>query len=120
MRFTSLLAGLVLASSVAAANSWGGNNLLMLQGMEESEQISFIKKQAADGTKVLRLWVRGMKKGCEKGTNIAIDAPDFETTLGEYNKETLDILDRTLQLIEEHGQGMKVIISPHNANSIYK
>lgn len=118
MLFTSLLASLVLASG-AAANSWGGNNLLMLQGMEESAQIDFIKRQAADGSKVLRLWVRGYKKGCEKGTNIAIDAPDLETELGKYNDETLDVLDRTLGLIQEHGQGMKVIISPHNANAIY-
>lgn len=119
MRLNGLLSSLLLAMSAAASNSWGGNNLLFLQGMDEGQQISYIKKLADDGTKVLRLWVRNMKKGCEKGSDVVVDVPDLETTLGQYNDQTLDLLDRTLQLIQENGNGMKVIISPHNANTIY-
>lgn len=42
--------------------------------------------------------------------------PPLETTIGVYDKTVLAALDDTLKLL--HDNGMKAIISPHNANSL--
>lgn len=120
MRLLTLLSAAVMATAVFAAKSWAGTNSYFLQGMFEGKtQIDHIKDLAANGVKVVRLWLRHQNLGCEKGTTITWPVPPFEETLGVYNDQTLDLLDQTLNLIRQHGNGMKVIISPHDANSIY-
>lgn len=49
-----------------------------------------------------------------KGNNIAIGCDEFEDTIGDYNNYTLDLLDASIVKIKNNG--MKALISPHNAN----
>jgi mannan endo-1,4-beta-mannosidase len=53
--------------------------------------------------------------GCLKGSTVKA-IPPFEATVGTYDNTVLDALDSTLKLL--HSNGMKAIISPHNANSL--
>ncbi|EKD02406.1 beta-1,3-mannanase [Trichosporon asahii var. asahii CBS 8904] len=111
---------LVVLAWAAVANSWAGTNTYFLQGMfEGKDQIDFIKELASIGVKVFRLSVRYQVLGCDKGTKVTWPVPALELALGEYKDETLDLLDQTLNLIRQHGNGMKVIISPHDGNSLY-
>ena len=97
-------------------NSWMGTNLYFLQGLSDSEQDAYIDFLADAGPKVVRVWVNRQSKGCQKGSNLSNDVPSFEDQLGEYNWETLDQLDKVIDKIAK--AGMKVIISPHDSNSL--
>lgn len=106
----------VCATSVLGSGSWAGTNLYYLQGMSDSDQDAYINKLASYNTKVVRLWVNRQSKGCQKGSNIVRDIPALETTLGQYNKVTLDELDKVL--VKLVAKNIKAIISPHDANSL--
>ena len=97
-------------------NSWMGTNLYFLQGLSDSEQNSYIDFLANAGAKVVRVWMNRQSKGCQKGSNLSNDIPSFEDQVGEYNWETLDALDSVIDKIAK--AGMKVIISPHDSNSL--
>lgn len=115
--FTSACIALATCvTSVYSSGSWAGTNLYYLQGMSDSDQDAYINKLSSYNTKVVRLWVNGQSKGCQKGSNIVRDIPPLETTLGQYNKVTLDELDKVL--VKLAARNMKAIISPHDANSL--
>jgi mannan endo-1,4-beta-mannosidase len=54
--------------------------------------------------------------GCLKGSSTVRAIPPFEAIVGTYDTTVLDALDSTLKLL--HSNGIKAIISPHNANSL--
>lgn len=103
-------------TSVCASGSWTGTNLYFLQGLSDADQDAYISKLQSYNTKVVRLWVNGQTKGCQKGSNIVRDIPQLETTLGQYNKVTLDELDKVL--VKLAAKNIKAIISPHDSNSL--
>jgi mannan endo-1,4-beta-mannosidase len=84
--------------------------------LSDADQNAYIDKLAGYNTKVVRLWVNSQSKGCQKGSNIVKDIPQLETTLGQYNKVTLDELDRVL--VKLAAKNIKAIVSPHDANSL--
>lgn len=51
-----------------------------------------------------------------KGSTKVNAIPPFESTIGTYDPMVLKALDDTLKLLQDNG--MKAIISPHNANSL--
>lgn len=104
------------ASYAHASGSWAGTNLYFLQGLSDSDQDAYISKLSSYNTKVVRLWVNGQSKGCQKGSNIVQDIPQLETTLGTYNDVTLDVLDKVL--VKLAAKSIKAVISPHDANSL--
>ncbi|KAL7626437.1 hypothetical protein AAE478_003209 [Parahypoxylon ruwenzoriense] len=53
---------------------------------------------------------------CEKGSKLSVKVPQLETTLGKYNDETLDAVDKVVDKLAR--KGIKAIISPHDANSL--
>ncbi|CAM1502502.1 Fc.00g044860.m01.CDS01 [Cosmosporella sp. VM-42] len=112
----TLLTSLALGAS--ASNSWAGTSNYFLQGMALSEQQAYLQQVANDGGKVVRLWVSNQSGGgsCVKGSVSSIGVPELETTLGQYNHETMDALDQTLVYIEQYG--LKAIISPHDGNKL--
>ncbi|KAI0006472.1 glycoside hydrolase family 5 protein [Xylariaceae sp. FL0662B] len=118
---------LALSNSVSAASntssqaskSFMGSNLYFIQGLADADQDAYISDLAAYGAKAVRVWVRqeaGDDDGCVKGSTLSVELPDLETTLGEYNDETLDALDKVVYKLAQ--KGIKVIISPHDANSL--
>ena len=60
--------------------------------------------------------VTNINEGCLKGSTDAKYIPPLEATVGSYDTTVLEALDNTLKLL--HSNGMKAIVSPHNANSI--
>lgn len=98
------------------SKSWGGTSNYFVQGMATSDQQSYISQLAEAGVKVIRLWVSKQPGGgsCVKGSVSKTGCPDFEETVGEYNWETLDLLDQTLVYLADNG--IKALISPHDAN----
>lgn len=104
------------ANTVYGLGSWAGTNLYYLQGMSDSDQDAYINKLSEYNTKVVRLWVNGQSKGCQKGSSIVRDIPQLETTLGQYNTVTLDELDKVL--VKLVAKNIKTIISPHDSNSL--
>lgn len=104
------------ASYAHGSPSWAGTNLYFLQGLSDSDQDAYINKLSSYNTKVVRLWVNGQSKGCQKGSNIVQDIPQLETTLGQYNDVTLDVLDKVL--VKLAANNIKSVISPHDANSL--
>ena len=119
MRFSlapTCIAIVAYAASVYGSVSWAGTNLYYLQGLSDADQNAYVDKLAEYNTKVVRLWVNGQSKGCQKGSNIVKDIPQLETTLGQYNKVTLDELDRVL--VKLAAKNIKAIVSPHDANSL--
>ncbi|KAI1265209.1 glycoside hydrolase family 5 protein [Xylariaceae sp. FL1019] len=125
---TSLLAlgALALHSSVAsplhstraAATTWMGTNLYYLQGLSETDQDSYINTLADYGVKVVRVWANAQPGNgeCVKGSKSATSVPAFETSIGTYNYATLDALDLVINKLAQ--KGMKVVISPHDGNSL--
>lgn len=109
-------------SAVATPNkrqgskSWAGTSNYFVQGMSNDDQRAYISQLASDGVKVMRLWVSNQPGGgaCVKGSVIQFGANHFEETIGQYEWQTLDLLDQTLVYLEEFG--IKAIISPHDAN----
>lgn len=129
MKTTSVLAlfGLIARSSsslthprrdsTSNSTSWMGANLYYLQGLSDSDQDAYIGQMAEDGAKVVRVWVNAQTAGaCEKGSLIAVTVPQLETTIGQYNDETLDALDKVIVKLSDNG--IKALISPHDANSL--
>ncbi|KAF2816613.1 beta-1,3-mannanase [Mytilinidion resinicola] len=100
----------------AVAGSWAGSNLYTLHALPAADQKTYIETLAGRGAKVLRLWVVGSDGGCVKGSPDVQKVADLETTVGTYDTSVLDALDNTLKIMADNG--MKAIISPHNANSI--
>jgi mannan endo-1,4-beta-mannosidase len=101
----------------ASSPSFAGSNLYFLHGLSSTDQAAYIDKLASDGAKVIRIWVNGLSKGCVKGSNVVTDISEFETTLGEYNYDTLAKLDAVLA--QTSAKGIKAIISPHDGNDIH-
>lgn len=58
----------------------------------------------------------GLQGGCIKGSADVSSVPDFEDTVGVYDTTVLDQLDATLSRL--HANGIKAIISPHDAGQI--
>ncbi|EXL98185.1 hypothetical protein NOF04DRAFT_6595 [Fusarium oxysporum II5] len=100
----------------AKSGSWSGTNNYFLQGMSDSAQDAYIQTLSSYDTKVVRLWVNQASKGCQKGSQIVRDIPQLETTIGQYNKVTLDEIDKLLVKLSD--KNIKAIISPHDANSL--
>jgi mannan endo-1,4-beta-mannosidase len=63
-----------------------------------------------------RCIVTNIDEGCLKGSTITNSMPPLETSVGVFDTTVLAALDATLKLL--HDNGMKAIISPHNANSL--
>lgn len=129
MRVLKLLSAALCAGAVAAQKSWAGTNSYFLPGLPQAKQVAHIEQLRDMGVRVLRLWVREqpppfMKK-CEKGSlrgDVEWCSPFehyFAGGLGQYDYSALDVLDQTLANVIAHGGGMKVILSPHDANNIY-
>ncbi|KAF4446657.1 glycoside hydrolase family 5 protein [Fusarium austroafricanum] len=116
--FTTVCVTLAALSHSAAAKSvsWSGTSIYFLQGISDSAQDSYIQTLASYNVKVVRLWVNQASKGCVKGSKIVKDIPHLETTIGKYNKETLDELDKVL--VKLAAKNIKTIISPHDSNSL--
>ncbi|CAL5873313.1 uncharacterized protein PFLUO_LOCUS7584 [Penicillium psychrofluorescens] len=100
-----------------ASSSFAGSNLYFLHGLSASDQSYYINQLANDGAKVIRIWVNGLSKGCVKGSNVVDDISEFETTIGDYNYDTLAKLDAVLA--QTSAKGIKAIISPHDGNDIH-
>ncbi|EWZ30500.1 hypothetical protein FOXYS1_5784 [Fusarium oxysporum] len=98
------------------SGSWSGTNNYFLQGISDSAQDAYIQTLSSYDTKVVRLWVNQASKGCQKGSQIVRDIPQLETTIGQYNKVTLDEIDKLLVKLSD--KNIKAIISPHDANSL--
>ena len=96
--------------------SWAGTNLYYLQGLSDAAQDAYIQKLSEYNTKVVRLWVNAQSTGCQKGSNVVRNIPHLETTIGQYNKITLNELDKVL--VKLAAKNIKSIISPHDSNSL--
>lgn len=96
--------------------SWTGTNLYYLQALSDDDQDAYIQKLVEYDTKAIRLWVNGHQPGCEKGSQRVRTIPPLEDTLGVYNDECLDELDRVMVKLQENN--IKTFISPHDSNSL--
>ncbi|KAI0165891.1 glycoside hydrolase family 5 protein [Xylariaceae sp. FL1272] len=113
---TSILALSALAlRGAVAATTWMGTNLYYLQGLSEEDQNSYIDTLADYGVKVVRLWAN-RQPGNSELSNIRLVIPFLATSIGAYNYETLDALDLVISKLAQ--KGMKVVISPHDGNSL--
>ncbi|KAI4711717.1 hypothetical protein J4E89_003159 [Alternaria sp. Ai002NY15] len=112
---TTVVNGLV-PTRRQASTSFAGSNEYFLHALSASEQKEYVETLAGWGAKVLRLWATNVATGCLKGSTIDNEVPAFESTVGVYDTTVLDKLDDTLKLL--HDNGMKAIISPHNANTL--
>lgn len=115
--FRPLLVLSALSALASASSSFGGSNLYFLHGLSASDQANYIDTLASYGAKVVRVWVTGLSTGCTKGSNVVTGFPDFETTLGTYNYQTLTGVDNVLAQLA--AKGIKAIISPHDGNLIH-
>ncbi|KAI0181199.1 glycoside hydrolase family 5 protein [Hypoxylon sp. FL1284] len=95
-----------------------GTNLYFLPGMSDQDQDAYIKDLVDYGIKVVRVWVNGQAGNghCEKGSKLSVQLPQLETTLGKFNDQTLDAVDKVVNKLSQ--KGIKAIISPHDANSL--
>lgn len=125
MKASILTAVACLAASAAAtpvvkrgSNSFAGTSLYFLQGLSAEAQKSYLSALADGGIKVIRLWLSDQPGGgrCVKGSVSQTGVPEFETTIGQYNWETIDLLDQSLVYVQE--AGLKAIISPHDGNKL--
>ncbi|KAF2657585.1 glycoside hydrolase family 5 protein [Lophiostoma macrostomum CBS 122681] len=120
--FRALVIALALPGSQSAvlprgsSKSWAGSNEYFLHALPASDQQTYVETLAGWGVKVLRLWVTNVSSGCLKGSTDVLSIPPLESTVGTYDTTVLDALDATLSLL--HDNGIKAIISPHNANSL--
>lgn len=116
----ALYAASVISATVlptrSTSKSWAGTNLYFLQGLSDADQDSYIGNLQSYRTKVVRIWVNSQPSAgtCVKGSVIKTSVPELETTIGEYNDETLDAVDRVIGKLCK--AGIKVVISPHDAN----
>ncbi|OCL09864.1 glycoside hydrolase family 5 protein [Glonium stellatum] len=102
----------------SGSKSWAGSNLYFLHGLPLSDQTNYVETLAAWGVKVLRLWVTQTSAGCVKGSTDVQAVPPLEAIgfIGTYNTSVLASLDNTLKILSDNG--IKAIISPHDAGSI--
>ncbi|XXG96871.1 hypothetical protein Hte_003162 [Hypoxylon texense] len=102
----------------SGSKSFMGTNLYFLPGMSDQDQDSYINDLANYGAKVVRVWVNQQSGDghCEKGSKLSVKVPQLETTIGTYNDETLDAVDKVVNKLAQ--KGIKSIISPHDANSL--
>lgn len=106
------------ASGLAtASNSFAGSSLYFLPGLSATDQAYYINTLANYGAKVVRIWVNQLGTGCVKGSNVVTNVQDFETTIGQYNWDSLAKID--IVLAQLAAKGMKAIISPHDGNVIH-
>ncbi|KAL9623331.1 MAG: hypothetical protein Q9160_002438 [Pyrenula sp. 1 TL-2023] len=103
-------------AAAASANSWAGSSLYFVHALSESDQNDYINTLAGFGAKVLRIWVTASSAGCQKGSTLASNVPNFEDTIGTYNYDVLKALDGVLAKLA--AKGMKAIISPHDGNAL--
>jgi mannan endo-1,4-beta-mannosidase len=114
----SIAAYVIAASSlVTASNSFAGSSLYFLPGLSTTDQAYYINTLAGYGAKVVRIWVNQLDTGCVKGSNVVTSVQDFETTIGQYNWDSLAKIDKVLAQLA--AKGMKAIISPHDGNVIH-
>ncbi|KAH9900470.1 glycoside hydrolase family 5 protein [Xylariomycetidae sp. FL2044] len=124
MKFLFPTLGALAIASVSASpakradsKSFGGTNLYYLQGLSDDAQDQYISDLSDYGVKVVRLWVNQQSSGsCVKGSKLEVGVPALETTLGQYNDQTLDAVDKVIQKLSD--KGIKSLISPHDANSL--
>jgi mannan endo-1,4-beta-mannosidase len=118
LAFHAVSTGPIEVAKRINSNSWAGSNLYFLQGLSDADQTTYIENLASYGAKVVRVWVKNLPGGnaCVKGSYIANAVPALETTLGVYNNATLDALDKVLYKLQQNG--LKALISPHDANTI--
>lgn len=102
----------------SGSKSFMGSNLYFLPGMSDQDQDTYINDLAQYGAKVVRVWVNQQAGGghCEKGSKLSVSVPPLETTLGKFNNQTLDAVDKVVDKLSK--KGIKAIISPHDANSL--
>lgn len=102
----------------ATSKSWAGTSNYFIQGLSAEDQQAYLKQLSAAGVKAIRLWVNSQSGNgaCVKGSISATSVPELETTIGQYNNETLDALDQTLVWVGQNG--LKAIISPHDGNKL--
>ncbi|KAI1366804.1 glycoside hydrolase [Xylaria arbuscula] len=101
-------------SSRANSPSWAGSNIYFLIGLSEDQQNEYIDNLAADGAKVVRLWVNAQNQGsCQKGSTIATTIPELESSIGDYNDAVLDAVDSVLMKLA--AKNIKAVVSPHDA-----
>lgn len=112
----SPMSSLAAPEARQSSPSWAGTNLYYLQGLSDAAQDAYIEKLSEYNTKVVRLWVNSQGSGCQKGSNVVRDIPALETTIGQYNKVTLDELDKVM--VKLAAKNIKTIISPHDSNSL--
>lgn len=119
----AVILGLATASPLdlgrrATSKSWAGTSNYFIQGLSAEDQQAYLKQLAAAGIKTIRLWVNSQSGNgaCVKGSVSATSVPELETTIGQYNNETLDALDQTLVWVGQNG--LKAIISPHDGNKL--
>lgn len=125
--FAAALATIIMGASASPAElnprgvskSWGGTSNYFVQAMADDQQEKYIKALSDAGVRVIRVWVNAHpgNNACTKGSRLVKQVPDFEETIGKYNWETLDVLDKTLTLVAKYG--MKALISPHDANALH-
>ncbi|KAI0506713.1 glycoside hydrolase [Xylaria bambusicola] len=107
-------AAAVSISPRANSPSWAGSNIYFLIGLSDSQQNDWINNLAADGAKVVRLWVNAQSQGsCQKGSTITKTIPELEKSIGSYNDAVLDAVDSVL--VKLAAKKIKAIISPHDA-----
>jgi mannan endo-1,4-beta-mannosidase len=111
------LALLAFSAIASASTSFAGSSLYFLSGLSTSDQAYYIDTLASYGAKVIRIWINGLDVGCVKGSYVSNSISEFETTLGEYNWNTLAALDAVLAQMAANG--MKAIISVHDGNDIH-
>ncbi|KAL6876829.1 glycoside hydrolase family 5 protein [Trichoderma novae-zelandiae] len=100
-----------------ASNSFAGSSLYFLPGLSATDQAYYINTLAGYGAKVVRIWINELDTGCVKGSNVVTNVQDFETTIGQYNWDSLAKVDKVLAQLA--AKGMKAIISPHDGNVIH-
>ncbi|CAJ2505938.1 Uu.00g000680.m01.CDS01 [Anthostomella pinea] len=115
---TSVSARTFMIPRNASSKSFMGGNLYFLQGLSDDAQDAYIEDLANHGAKVVRVWVNEQPgdNTCVKGSKITQKVPALETTLGEYNSDTLDALDVVINKLAQ--KGIKSLISPHDGNSL--
>jgi hypothetical protein len=116
MKSAIISAGLVSLAMLPAAravphsrrssNSFAGSNLYFLHGLSASDHQAY--------QCVAPNWVNGLSAGCVKGSHVVGDIAEFETSIGQYNYDTLAQLDAVLA--QTATKGIKAIISPHDGN----
>jgi mannan endo-1,4-beta-mannosidase len=111
------VSSLGLFAFASASNSFAGSSLYFLPGLSSSDQAYYIDTLASYGAKVIRIWINGLGTGCVKGSNVVTSVQEFETTIGNYNYDSLAAVDAVLAQMA--AKGMKAIISPHDGNDIH-